>query len=360
MTTSAVAGKGRRVLRSARLPKQDSAMTDTTLRYIETLRAIPRYPAKTTAGEVHQKLAGAGYAIDRRSVERDLRRLSGIFPISCDEGARPVGWFWPTNAPDLIAPGMTGGEALELELMARYLKPLLPKSSWATLNPRVETAKATLRTLGSAALKRWRTRVAVLDDGQPLLAPQVPADVVSVVHESLLHGRRFSVNYRSLETDEPRRYELNPIALVHVGQVGYLVATLWDYEDLRHLALHRMSKPEVLQTAARQPQDFDLQVYLREKMAFDIPGERDIALTLRVSDWLARHLEERRLSEGQTIEAQGEDAHLVRATVRESERLVWWLRSHGEAVEVIEPPELRARLAEEFAALVGRYSHPGA
>ena len=331
-------------------------MSDTTLRYIETLRAIPRFPSKTTVGEVHQKLAVAGYTIDRRSVERDLRRLSGVFPISCNEGEKPVGWFWPTHAPDLIAPGMTGDEALEIELLARYLKPLLPKSSWAALNPRVRAAEATLRTLGSTALKRWRTRVAVLDDGQPLLAPQVPADVVSVVHESLLHGRRFAVDYRSIEAEAPRRYELNPVALVHVGQVGYLVATVWEYDDLRHLALHRMSKPQALDARARQPDDFDLQRYLREKMAFDIPGERDIALKLRVSDWLARHLEERRLSEDQRIETQGEDAHLVHATVRESERLVWWLRSQGDAVEVLEPPELRARLAEEFAALAQRYS----
>ncbi|MFA7488088.1 MAG: WYL domain-containing protein, partial [Lysobacteraceae bacterium] len=69
-------------------------------------------------------------------------------------------------------------------------------------------------------------------------------------------------------------------------------------------------------------------------------------------------LEERRLSKDQRIEPNGDDADtaIVRATVRESERMVWWLRSHGPAVEVLEPAALRQRLAEDFAALAACYS----
>lgn len=143
-------------------------MSSTTLRYLETLRAIPRHPRKTTVGEVHQRLLAAGYEIDKRSVERDLRKLSGPFPITCDEGSRPTGWSWGAGAADLIAPGLSIGEALELELLARYLKPLLPGSAWAALQPRLAAAHAALTTFSGAPLARWRTRVAVIDDGPPL------------------------------------------------------------------------------------------------------------------------------------------------------------------------------------------------
>ena len=189
----------------------------------------------------------------------------------------------------------------------------------------------------------------------------IAPEVLATVHEGLLHSRRIAVEYRAVEADKARRFEINPTALVYMGQVGYLVGTLWDYNDLRHLALHRMSKPELLETPATLPQDFDLGAYLREQSAFDFPGTEELRLHLRVQGWMARHLEERRLSKDQRIapEAEVSDTWIVQATVRESERLVWWLRSHGEAVEVIAPAALRQRLAGEFSALAARYSEGG-
>ena len=335
-------------------------MSDTTLRHLETLRAIPRHPRKTTAKAVHDYLTRAGYQIDRRSVERDLHKLSESFPITCDEGARPVGWFWPAAAAEVVAPGLSTHEALEMELLARYLKPLLPMSSWASLEPRLEAARATLALLHTAPVARWRKRVAVIGDSPPLLSPAVPSAVIETVHDCLLHGRRFTVDYRAVDSALPKRFEVNPVALVQAGKVSYLVATLWRYGDLKHLALHRMSAPQALETPARQPKGFDLDVYLREQFAFDFPGTKDLRLVLRVSSWMARYLEERKLAPDQRISADDPDGRLwrVRATVRESERLVWWLRSHGEAVEVVKPAALRRRLAAEFAALAARYGTP--
>lgn len=333
-------------------------MSDTTLRHLETLRAIPRHPRKVTAGDVHAHLLSAGFEIDKRSVERDLHKLSSRYPIVCDEGVRPVGWYWQAEAADLIAPGLTTGEALELELLARYLKPLLPAGAWARLQPRLSAAKATLKTLADAPLARWRKRVAVMEDGPPLQVPDIAPEVLAVVHEGLLRNNRIAVGYRAVTAEKPVRYEVNPVALVYSGQVGYLVATLWNYSDLKHLALHRMSTPELLQTPANQPKDFNLGTYLREQSAFDFPGTEQLHLQLRVHAWLARHLEERPLSNDQRItpESGDSDTWLVVASVRESERLVWWLRSNGEAAEVIAPTALRQRLADEFSALAVRYS----
>ena len=121
-----------------------------------------------------------------------------------------------------------------------------------------------------------------------------------------------------------------------------------------------MSQVELLDAAAHRPEGFELGAYLREQSAFDFPGTTQLQLKLRVHGWLARYLDERRLSKDQRIQPGETDADeaIVQATVRESERLVWWLRSHGEAVEVLEPAALRQRLAGEFANLAARYARP--
>lgn len=339
--------------------RKNHVMPDTSLRYVEMLRLIPANPPGITAADMQKKLEAAGYAIHRRSIERDLIKLSQLHPIALNDKGRPAGWHWQKDH-GFSAPGMDAAQAMELELAARYLKPLLPVNVWQTLAPRVNEARATLGMMSKAPLARWRTRVAFVDDGQPLLAPQVAPDVLAVVHECLLQGRRFTVEYLSLGKEEPGRFEVSPIALVYVGRTGYLVAGLWDYTDVRHLALHRMSAPKVLEKKASEPAGFDLQTYLRRDAAFDLPGESEVKLRLRVSDWLARHLGERPLSEQQRITSDKDETGLwiVQATVRESERLVWWLRSHGAAVEVMAPAALRRRMAAEVEMLAGLYT-PG-
>ena len=332
-------------------------MADTTLRYLEMLRVLPRHPRKATAEQVHRDLKAAGFKVDRRSVERDLHRLSLQFPIGCEEGVRPAGWYWAADSAGLTAPGLSTQEALELELLARYLKPLVPTSSWSSLAPRLESAKATLRTLPNAPLARWRQRVTVAHDLPPLLAPKTTTTVVDVVHEALLQKRQLEVDYRAVDSEAKRRYLLHPMALIHQGTVAYLVAMLFDYPDLRLLALHRMGKPKVLKEASRDQEGFDLSAYVAEQENLGFPTGNRIRLKLRVSWWLARMLEERRLSEDQTIKPVEEgDEAIVVATVSESERLVWWLRSHGDGVEVLAPKRLRRRFAAESAHIAAAYA----
>jgi predicted DNA-binding transcriptional regulator YafY len=58
---------------------------ETILRHWQTLRRIPRYPQKITAGDICQHLHDEGYEVGKRTVERDLHALSRIFPLVLDE-----------------------------------------------------------------------------------------------------------------------------------------------------------------------------------------------------------------------------------------------------------------------------------
>lgn len=333
-------------------------MTQLVKRHLAMLHAIPRAPRRATAAEVHQKLAGWGHVVTRRSVERDLLTLEEEFGLLRDSRSRPHAWQWPADAPGITAPGIDLAEALALDLLGRHLLALVPATLLATLQPRLNEARALLDlphrgTPGS----RWRERVAVIDDGPPLQAPVVDAAVVATVHEALLMGRQIELQYQSVDDSQPRRHLVHPVALVHQGPVGYLVAMLWDYDNLCHLALHRMSAATALDTPARQLKDFDLQRYLREQAAFDLPAGRRIRLVLRVDEWLRRHLEERRLADDQRItHGPGPDRWTVRATVHDSERLFWWLCSHGAKVEVVRPLGLRRRIWDEIECTIRRYT----
>jgi len=331
-------------------------VSDTNLRYLSMLNLIPRRPRKITADELHRKLAAEGFAIARRSVERDLHNLSKQFPLLCDEG-RPAGWSWQDEGPGRRYPHMGATMALAYELVSRYLKPTLPRELCRELEPDFAEARRVLDNLAASPLGKWSRRVAVLPPGQQLLPPEVAKDVSSVVYDALLLGRRFEVDYRNLAADAPRRYVVNPQGLVYRQGTTYLVASLADFSDARVLALHRMSNAALLDEPARALKGFDLQRYIHEQYVFDIPAGDAIRLELRLAPWLARHLGESRLARDQVITPiRGSEQFRLVATVPNTEQLLWWLRSFGADVEVLKPASLRRRMAQGVTEMARMYA----
>jgi predicted DNA-binding transcriptional regulator YafY len=325
------------------------------MRYIKMLELVPRHAAGISVADMHTKLRDLEFKVDRRSVERDLNNLSVMFPITSTD-SRPAFWHWMHQAPQMTLPGLDPATALTYELVSRYLAPLLPRRLMITLEPQFIAARHALNDMKASAVGRWSSKIAVVPQTQPLLSPDVAADITEVVYESLLSNRRFEVSYRAVESARAKRYPINPLGLVLHGSVLYLVGTAKDYLDPCIFALHRMSNAKLLDEPATAPDDFDLDRYVREEHSFEYPHGGDIRLELLVSSWLAQQLDERRLAADQTISPIGDNGYLrLRATVADTGQLRWWLRSFGAEVEVIRPMKLRREMAAEFAALAQRY-----
>jgi predicted DNA-binding transcriptional regulator YafY len=335
-------------------------MSDTTLRHLAMLLLIPGRPGKRTAAELRDKLEAGGHPIDVRSVQRDLIKLSASFPLECDEG-KPAGWFWQRRNLQLSIPGMDLGTALTYELLARYLAPILPRGMIRDLEPYFRQARSALDALQSDPLGRWSKRIAVITPGQQLIPPAVSPEVREIVYEALLRNKRFEVGYRSLDSEHFKPYVVNPLGLVYRQGVLYLVATLWEYPDIRLLVLHRMSGAKLRGEDASSIDGFDFERYVQHEKSMEYPAGKDVALELIVEPWLARHLEECRLSENQVVTQIRQGSQFrVKATVPETEQLYWWLSGLGTNVEVRKPASGRRRMRTLARELGVMYDSRGA
>ena len=107
--------------------------TSTLLRQWEMMRmlTVSRCDSKQDgrwdkASQIVAKLNAAGYGVALRTVQRDLKELSSIFPIELnDKNPRDFGWRWQKSA-HLDVPGMSVSEALAMQLVELHLKQLLP------------------------------------------------------------------------------------------------------------------------------------------------------------------------------------------------------------------------------------------
>jgi predicted DNA-binding transcriptional regulator YafY len=330
---------------------------DTILRYLEMLRFIPKEPDTISTPDLLLKLQDLGYEVDIRTVQRDLNKLSasGLFPFTSSEDTKPIYWFWPKQAQRQQFPLMTTEEALTFKLVEQFLIPLLPLSVKDQLADYFALADGTLKI---SPLANWVDKVRIIPNNQSLLPAQINSEVLSVVYEALLKNRRFTAVYRrrGKPTDELKPYEVNPLGLMFKGSAVYLLATLWDYQDIKQLAMHRFQEAALSDKPALTPKGFKLDDYIAEG-GFDYPTEpeRNIKLVLKIQPWLNKQLTETPLSQNQLITPIDESTFQLKATVKDTRQLRWWLKSLGNDIEVIEPKSLREEFAENAKALGRMY-----
>lgn len=324
----------------------------TALRLIETLRLLPRHPRALTVSELQSRLAARGFAVDIRTVQRNLNLLSAHYPIHGDE-AKPQRWCWARDAIVTELPGMDPLTALAFRLARLHLAPLLPTTLLAQFDPYLHAADRALG--GHNRTWRWADKVRLIPNGLALLPPAGDAGVMATVGEALLRECCFAGRYRNRDDAERAFERVHPLALVLRGPALYLLATLDDYDDVRQLRVHRFLSAELLLDQPRRlPEHFDLEAYLHAG-GFEYPEGEPIPLVALFQRGAARHLRETPLSDDQRIVDEDDWRVRLTATVNDTALLRWWLLGFGSGVEVLEPAALRAEMAETARWMAWRY-----
>ena len=328
---------------------------DTVFRYLAILQCVPAHPARKTTTRILEELRDKDpeFNVSARSMQRSLEQLSARFPITCETVGRTNHWYWIDRHAMTQLPAMTEYTAFALRLANEYLRPLMPPATLRLLEGYFQHANALLK---GSALGRWANRARIVARGPALLPPPVLEDVQREAYNALLGNRLLEVNYGSRSQGRSQRLTLNPLGLVFRETVAYLVATAWDYDDIRHYALHRMSKPQLLNQPARTPPGFRLASYIQDELPFSYPlAGGEISLRVAVTQEVAAHLAERQLSGDQRTTPGADGRVLVEATIADTQELRWWLLGFGGAVEVLSPASLREEFAAQARAMQAMY-----
>jgi len=324
-------------------------MMETLLRHWRTLQMIPPYrrnPISST--ELQAKLEMEGYEVHLRTLQRDLHKLSQIFPIVCKEG-KPLSWSWSADAETFDVPGMDSTAALTFRMVDLFLSKMLPASCRDALSGHMKRAETILDDLDSKGYGAWPKKIKVVTRTQPLLPPEINPQIFDVINEALLRDLKFKGFYRGKGSTESQEYVVNPLGLVIADPVIYLVGTLWQYDstkDVLLLALHRFQSAELIEETALRPSAFDLDTYINSgALQFPVEAEKTIKLKAMFDKGAAGHLYESPLSANQELTEIDDDV-LLQAEVLDTSQLRWWLLGFGSAVEVLAPKSLRKEFAQ--------------
>lgn len=331
------------------MPKSSNHLA--IMRQWEMLKKLPSRPPGITAAELTVYLADQGYSVRKRTVERDLKDLEPLFGLACNDASRPYGWHWMQGKTCEFG-SVEIADAVALSLAQDVLEKMLPAAMLDALQPKFEQARKKLDALEEHPYAQWPKKVRYVSAAFTTIPPYIGAKVMDTVFKALIEEQQIEIKYAPFRK-KPSPYTLHPLGLVQKGGTAYLVATAYEYDDVRLYALHRMESARILGEKSRRPADYSLDEYIATG-AMEFGSGEKLKLKAEVSEELGIYLSETPISEDQKI-VYRKERWILTAEVQDTWQLHFWILSQGPAITILSPATLRSQIRNSLKTAVKGY-----
>jgi predicted DNA-binding transcriptional regulator YafY len=188
---------------------------------------------------------------------------------------------------------------------------------------------------------------------------QVEEALLAACRQAVRNRQKIHLRYFGAHRNEVTERVVHPYHLHYYQGEPHLLAWCEWRRDIRQFFLGRVQGWKLLAPEgafARDP-SLDVEAYWRKGLGLQ-HGEPPVTIRVRFSPYQARWIRERRYHASQQIEEQPDGGLILTLHVSGMAEVQRWLLSYGAEVEVLEPPELRAAVAEQAENLARIYNRP--
>jgi len=293
-------------------------------------------------------------SVSRATFKRDLEYMRDRLnaPIEWDRETGGYRFVEPAGAaPEYELPGLWFNQSEILALLS--MESLLEEIEPGLLGPRLEPLKARLVSLiestsHSANDVRERIRVLRMGSRSRKIRHFEP------VAFALMNQRKLHIDYFVRSRDELTHRDVSPQRLVHYRDNWYLDAWCHQADGVRSFALEAVEAAQVLEQAARQVPENDLDRLLGAGYGI-FSGEKVKWAKLRFSAQRARWVAAEEWHPQQRAAFDDAGRYILEVPYSQDPELMMDILKHGSEVEVLEPADLRKRIAGQLAAAAGQY-----
>lgn len=165
------------------------------------------------------------------------------------------------------------------------------------------------------------------------------------------------VEYTPVPPHEPFAGAVHPLHLHFYKHSWFLLAFSEFHDEVRMFNLSRFQEVTV-RDHTFAPLPFDIGEYLDGAWGI-IPGERKHHVAVRFSPRVARNVAELNWHTSQDIDFNEDGSCTARFHVNGLDEIKWWIIGYGQEAEVLEPDELRRKVADMARAMLARYTDAG-
>jgi predicted DNA-binding transcriptional regulator YafY len=316
-------------------------MPNTATRLIHLIMLLQRHPNQK-AGDLARELG-----VSVRTLHRYMAMLDEMgIPVYSERG--PQGGFSLVRGYKMPPLVLTPDEAVAVALGTGMVEEL-----WGELYR--ETARSALAKLENILPDEqnqevaWARRTLIaIDLHRSNLAALTP--YLEALRRSIREHHSVCVQYRSSNSPHPTQRELDPYALIHRWGWWYVIAFCHLRQAVRSFRVDRIESLETSDQLFLSPEDFDIQAYLAQ----DWGAPPQVQARMRFSADTA-HLALYNRAYWESVTEEPDGSVIVTFSAPE----LYWAAStvlaYGPIVEALEPPELRAMLAEWARATAELY-----
>ena len=294
--------------------------------WLAILKRIPRNSWVTTQ-QLLESMQEAGYNLSERKIQRILKEMvdSAEFGIETNKKAKPYGYRLRLPEGSLPIYQMKPNESLLIRLFEEHLRFQLPERIRSCLRPVFESARSTLKEKASGRAKEWSSKVAFVPSTVPMLPPNIKNSVFTAVSNALYRDAKLEVQYENSKAETIRGL-VSPLGLVQQEHRLYLICRFDGYDDVRHLALHRIkSAAECENFPAERPEGFSLQRYIAERHLNFSNGKKVLLEIEFTNPITAKNMLETPFTKDQKLEQLDDGAWRLQAEVDDTVILDGWL-----------------------------------
>lgn len=208
--------------------------------------------------ELKDELESEGFEVSLRTIQRDLNQIAYRFPIESNK-ATPQGWRWKRNVPIQSLPYMNRNQAFTFLMIEQHLKHILPQHYLAEISPWLDLAERNLQH--ENYLQNWQEKVRLFPSLQSTQCPTSPAWIHESLQNAVLQAKQFCCEHQQYPEF---RLILNPLAMIQISQVFYLICSQKNSTHIQLVAFHQIKNIEILEDKAQIPNNFDLDLYLAQ------------------------------------------------------------------------------------------------
>jgi predicted DNA-binding transcriptional regulator YafY len=263
------------------------------------------------------------------------------------------------GAAELVAPSISLPELLSLGAARDFLAPLAGTMYWRGIGQ----VLAKMEAVATPSLIEY---AASLRDGL-VVHPAHPrgkykSSMLNAINRAISNAVTVEIDYTTRSRDEPRRYLVQPEALVVYEGSLYIAGyrdDITDQSDPRSRALHffkmdRVSRAKPTSRCFRRRRES-----VSSLLSDSITLYRSIAeprrYRIRISPERVKWACEKPFHPGQKVRIQADGSAILDIERAWDNEMVPQLLALGNTAEVLEPEDVRGRLADEARAILGLY-----
>ena len=333
------------------------------VRHLELLELLPVYPKFLTVNQLITKLAVQHEYKDldeqniKRSLQRDLKQLEqyGI----TESGDSPEGFKWSLVKDSMyLTAQLSPADALCFAIIEQFTQQVMPNILSPYLTRIFEKSTRILNSLNyHNKLKTWLDKVYIENKGQPLIPAKIDNQVRCCVYDALLAENILQLAYKK-KNGELSNATVQPLGLVVRAHIQYLIVQYCGYDDIRMLAMNRITSCDTTNESFNYPADFNLSEYVLSGTTGLAYSDNPIEFEGVFSGFSAEIIIETPIAENQqtcSYPTVTGDKLLVKASFTMNYDFETWLLGLANHVEVLKPESLRNSMRKKLNAAAKLY-----